>query len=144
MKYTILQSSVEKDMIEFPFAWITAILQTSTEKKKLNKVDKNKWTKEKEMTTFSCINTEKNGKCEKWKKNNKQTREREKKRKITRNENDMNLKNTNRKQDIKSQPRQMNVTLHLCYVLCGTRSHCHTNEHNFTCTISIPTCNILF
>lgn len=78
MKYTILQSSVGKDMIEFPFAWITAILQTSTEKKKLNKVDKNKWTKEKEMTTFSCINTEKNGKCEKWKK--QQTNERERKR----------------------------------------------------------------
>lgn len=34
----------------------------------------------------------------------------------------------NRNQDTKSEPRQMNVTLHLYYVLSGTRSH--TNERS--------------
>lgn len=38
------------------------------------------------------------------------------KKQITRNENDMNETNANRKQDIKSQSHQMNVTLHLYIV----------------------------
>lgn len=59
---------------------------------------------------------------------------RERKKKFTRIENDMN-ENSTRKQDIKSQPRQMNVTLHSCYVLCGTHIHKHTHSATQTSTI---------